>query len=75
MQEMTTKEAVTHVIKEGLVQSKYSLAVHILNVQPIMISNYLKKVRMSTKTADKFELAFDIHITDAYDVRSILDGD
>lgn len=66
--EMTSKEAVIHVIREMDVPSKYAVAKLLsddtLEVQPIQISNYLKGKTMSAKTAKRFEEVFGITITD-----------
>lgn len=66
--ELTTKEAVKLVLTETKC-SKYRLA-HNLGVQPIMITNYLRKVKpskMSIPTAAKMEQLYSINITDIYD--------
>ena len=67
MEKLTTKKAVLLVLKDTK-RSKYWLAQQ-LEVQPIMISHYIRPVkpsRMSKKTADLFEQLFTIKITDVY---------
>ena len=77
MEELTTKKAVTLVLKDTK-RSKYWLAKQ-LEVQPIMINHYLRPVRpsrMSKKTADIFERLFTIKITDIYNpIKEIIDDD
>jgi len=67
MEKLTTKKAVMLVLKDTK-RSKYWLAQQ-LEVQPIMISNYLRPVRpsrMGIKTAELFKQLFTIEITDVY---------
>lgn len=67
---LTTESAVIHVLVNAMANSKYHLAT-MLQIRPIMISNYLHKgTRMGRTTADKFEALYDIEITDVYDPRS-----
>jgi len=76
-EELTTKQAVTLVLKETK-RSKYWLAQQ-LEVQPIMINNYLRPVRpsrMGVKTAEIFERLFTIKITDVYNpIKEVVDDD
>ena len=77
MEELTTKKAVTLVLKDTK-RSKYWLAQQ-LEVQPIMINNYLRPVRpsrMGRKTAALMERLFTIKITDIYNpIKEIIDDD
>lgn len=66
---LKTKEAVQHVLATEKVRSKYALA-KVLQVNAIMINNYLNRTRMGTATAERFKQAFNITITDVYDNRS-----
>lgn len=67
MESLTTREAVLQVLRETK-RSKYWLAQQ-LEVQPIMINNYIRKKkpnRMGKKTADIMERIFLIKISDMY---------
>ncbi len=62
--EMTTKQAISSLVQSGL--SSYAIA-KLLNLSGgIMVSNYLKRTKMSRKTADKILEVCDIKITDVY---------
>lgn len=64
MTELTTKEAVQHVLtKTGM--SKYALAKS-LGLAPVSISQYLRNTKMSEQTAHNFYLKYGIIIMDAY---------
>lgn len=68
MVELTTKEAVKKVLRDNPLLSRYALAKS-LSLQPIMITNYLRKhkpSRMSITTADIFKELYNITITDVY---------
>ena len=64
MIELTTKEAIEHLVRQG--NSKYRIS-KLLGVQPIMVHHYSRgSARMSTVNANKMMQLFSIFITDTY---------
>jgi len=62
---MNTKDAVLQVLNEQDI-SRYRMAKE-LNIQPIMIKNYIDKgTRMGVKTAAKFLDLYNIEISDIF---------
>jgi DNA-binding transcriptional regulator YdaS (Cro superfamily) len=60
---MTTKEAVTHVLKSTGI-TKYKLAQK-LGAHPPSVDQWLRRTRMSKAYADKFNELFNVQVTDA----------
>lgn len=62
--ELTTKEAVMHVLnKTGM--TKYALAKS-LDLAPVSVNQYLRNTRMSVDTAVRFYSLYSIKIKDMY---------
>ena len=59
----TSQQAIVILLGRGL--TKYRIATR-LGMAPVSVNQWLKGIKMSTRTAEKFKTTFGIEITDAF---------